>query len=263
MSADLIFAVFVKHWKDLPIPQLARHIRWLGFEWIELPVRPGFPCEPETIEATLPEAVRVLAEEGVQVLNVTVALPLDDERLYAASAAARIGLNRVMFNRQPGENYWEAEKKARLALDSALPWCERYGVKIGVQNHSGAYVPVNAIGLHHLLSDYDPRFIGAIWDPAHNALQGEEPEPALDMVSSHLAVVNLKNVVWQRTDPKAEWLPFWTSGRDGLASWPRVAAKLKQMQYRGPLCLSGEYSGNQDQDQMIAADLAFARACFA
>jgi sugar phosphate isomerase/epimerase len=268
MNADSQqFAVFVKPWKSMALPELARHVRRLGFEWIELPVRPGFACEPAAIETALPEAVRVLGEEGVRVLNVTVELPLNDERLYQACAQAGIRLNRVMFNRQPGENYWEAEQRSRTALDEALPLCEQYGCQIGVQNHNGHYVPVNAMGLHHLLKDYDPRYVGAIWDPAHNALEGEDPEPALDMVASHLCVVNLKNAFWQRTSgPEAEeagWRVYWTSGRQGRASWQRVTDKLKQMQYRGPLCLSGEYTQEDEVDRLLAADLAYARACFA
>jgi sugar phosphate isomerase/epimerase len=172
-----IFAVFVKPWKKLYIPELARQVHKMGFSWIELPVRPGFPCEPETIETSLPQAVSQLAEQGVSVLNVTVALPLDDERLYAGCAKAGINMNRVMFDRQPGENYWQAERRARQALDSAMVFCERYGFQIGVQNHFGNNVPVNAMGLHNLLKDYNPKYTGAIWDPAHNALEGEDPEP--------------------------------------------------------------------------------------
>jgi hypothetical protein len=98
-----IFAVFAKPWKSLPIPQLARHIHRLGFTHIELPVRPGFPCEPDAIETCLPLAIRQLADEGVSVLNVTVALPLDAEKMYAACAKAGIHMNRVMFDRAPGE----------------------------------------------------------------------------------------------------------------------------------------------------------------
>ena len=36
------FAVFVKPWKALALPELAAHIKQLGFDLIELPVRPGF-----------------------------------------------------------------------------------------------------------------------------------------------------------------------------------------------------------------------------
>jgi sugar phosphate isomerase/epimerase len=263
---DIYFALFVKPWKSLQLPELASHVRRLGFEWIELPVRPGFLCEPESIEQSLPEVARVLREEGVNVLNITTALPLSDERLYASSVSAGIHMNRVMFNRQEGENYWEAEQRARAQLDTALPFCEKYDYQIGVQNHSGGYVPVNAMGMHHLVKDYEPRYVGAIWDPAHNALEGEDPEPALDMVSSHLCVVNLKNAFWQReNDPEAEearWRVTWAPGRQGRASWPRVATKLKLMSYQGPLCLSAEYSTPEKVDELIVQDLAYAKACF-
>src|SRR5512143_3317452 len=116
-GTDVYFAVFVKPWKSLSLSELARHIRQLGFEWIELPVRPGFPCEPETIEKTLPEAVRVFREEGVQVLNITASLSFTDERLYTGSLKAGVNMNRVIFDRQEGENYWDAEKRARKTLD--------------------------------------------------------------------------------------------------------------------------------------------------
>jgi sugar phosphate isomerase/epimerase len=259
------FALFVKPWKDLSLVELGKHVRRLGFDLIELPVRPGFVCQPETIERDLPEAVSILGDEGIRILNVTVSLPLDDERLYAACAKANIRLNRVMFRR--GDlRYWEAEGEARRQLDSALPFCESYGIQIGVQNHSGNFVAVNALGLYHLLKDYDPRHVGAIWDPAHNALEGMEPEPAIDVIESHLSIVNLKNAYWHRlSGPEAEvanWQIYWTSGAQGRASWPRIAQKLRQINYQGPLCLSAEYTAEEEVDRLIIEDLHFARRLF-
>lgn len=256
-------ALFVKPWKSLSLAELGAHVRQLGFEWIELPVRPGFPCQPESIEQDLPRAGQILNDVGVQILNVTAALPLDDERLYAACAAAGVGMNRVMF-RTEGKPYWEAEEAARRQLDAALPLCERYGVQVGIQNHCGAYVGVHELGLHHLVKDYDPRYVGIIWDAAHNALEGMEPELALDVVTSHLCCVNLKNGFWRQVSgPEAEvaqWKVYWTSGRQGRANWPRVAAKLKLMQYAGPICLTAEYSDEASVDRLIQADLAFAQS---
>ena len=60
-------------------------------------MRAGFPVEPQHIERDLPAAVKLLEEHGIGVLNVTADVPLDDERLYSACAAAGISLNRVMF----------------------------------------------------------------------------------------------------------------------------------------------------------------------
>lgn len=259
------FAIFVKPWKSLALPDLAKHIQSLGFDQIELPVREGFPCEPEQIETQLPAAVNLLADHGIRVLNVTASLPLDDERLYVACAEAGIGMNRVMF-RRGDQNYWDAEADARRQLDKAMPLCEQYNLQIGVQNHNGRYVPVNAMGLYHLVKDYDPRYVGAIWDPAHNALEGGEPEAALDIVASHLCVVNLKNAYWRRINGSeadiAEWDVYWTSGKQGRASWVRVINKIKTMKYTGPICFSAEYSDEDAVNDLIVKDLAFAKQCF-
>lgn len=260
------FALFVKPWKNLSLAELGPHVRRLGFEWIELPVRPGFPCEPEHIEKQLPRAVQILGDAGVSILNITASLPLSDERLYAACAEAGIRMNRVMFPRHD-MNYWAAEKAARQQLDTALPFCEQYGIQIGVQNHNGSFVPVNEMGLYHLVKDYDPQYVGAIWDPAHNALEGMAPEPALDVVESHLCVVNLKNAYWRRISPPeatlAEWQIWFTSGRQGRASWQRVADKLRTMHYTEPICFSAEYTAEHEVNRLIVEDLAFARTLFA
>jgi sugar phosphate isomerase/epimerase len=262
MTLSNKLAVFVKPWKTMSLPELGKFIHDLGFEWIELPVRPGFPCEPDQIETALPQAAKILADAGVNILNVTVALPFTDERLYAACAAAGVGMNRVMF-RTNGLTYWQAEAEAKRQLEAALPLCEQYGVQIGVQNHVGSFVPIHAMGLHHLVQEYDPRYVGAIWDAGHNGLAGMEAEAALEVVESHLCVVNLKNAFWQRVNgPEAElaeWQVYWTGGRQGRASWPNVVAKIKAMGYTGPICLTAEYSDEESVNRLIAADLAFVK----
>ncbi len=259
-------AVFVKPWKSLTLYELAEHVHQLGFQWIELPVRPGFACQPETIEQDLPKAVEILGAQDVKILNVTVDMPLDDERLYAACAAAGVTLNRVMFHCRD-TNYWEAEAAARQQLDSAAHLCEQYNVRIGVQNHAGGFVGVHEFGLHHLLQDYDARYFGAIWDAAHNALEGMAPELALDVLADRLLIVNLKNAFWRRASgPEAviaEWKIYWTSGRQGRANWSRVASKLRQINYTGPICLTAEYSDETAVDRLIQEDLAFAQEVLA
>jgi sugar phosphate isomerase/epimerase len=263
MPAANLLSVFVKPWKAMPFPQLGAHLQQLGFTAIELPVRTGFLCQPDSIERDLPDAVAILNDFGVQVLNVAADLPLDDERLYAACARASVAMNRVMFRRRADQSYWEAESAARQHLDAALPLCQRYNVQIGVQNHMGNFVGTNAMGLHHLLAEYDPAYVGIIWDAAHEALEGMDPEPALDVAASHLCMVNVKNGFWQRVSgPEAEtaqWKVYWTSARHGRASWPRVVAKIKDMKYNGPICLTAEYSDSTSVDRLIAEDLAFIR----
>ena len=256
-------ALFVKPWKALTLPQLAAHVKALGFDLIELPVRPGFPVQPENIERDLPAAVKLLSNEGIRILNITAANSLVDERLFSACAESGIGMNRVMFH-HGDTDYFSAEADARRQLDAALPFCHQYGIQIGIQNHSRRFVPVNEMGAYHLHKDYDPKFVASVWDPAHNALEGMDSDAALDVIAPYVCVVNLKNAYWRRTSgpeaPVAEWQIYFTSGAQGRASWSHVIAKLRAINYRGPICFSAEYTDEDRVDEFIVKDLAFARS---
>jgi sugar phosphate isomerase/epimerase len=259
MSRPIRFSVFTKPWK-MPIPEQGTYVHALGFDGIELPVRPGYPIEPERV-AQLPKAARQLAEEGVQIESV--AGPTD-EATIAACAEAGVPIIRTMVRVGPA-GYMASVAQAQRAFDALLPELERSGVRIGVQNHCDRYV-CNAMGLRYLLERYDPQHVCAVWDAAHNALNGEDPELALDVIWPYLGMVNLKNAIWQRiVGPEAEvaeWRHYWTDGRHGLASWPRVAAELQRRGYEGAVCLTAEYSDGDAVDRLIREDIAFAKALF-
>jgi sugar phosphate isomerase/epimerase len=260
-NSEVVFSVFTKAWK-MPLPELGGFVRGLGFTAIELPVRPGYQVTPDTVGAGLPGAARELAKSGVAIASI--AGPTDEATL-AACAEAGVPTIRIMI--QIGDaGYLAEEARQQREFDALTPLLEKYGVRLGVQNHCDRFV-CNALGLRRLMENRDPRHVGAVWDAAHNALNGEDPELALDIVWSHLCMVNLKNAFWRRvTGPEAEhvqWRPYWTTGRQGLASWPRVAAELKRRAWRGVLCLSAEYDDGESVNRLIAEDIAFAKSVFA
>ncbi|MHB0857746.1 MAG: sugar phosphate isomerase/epimerase family protein [Anaerolineae bacterium] len=254
-----VYSVFTKPWRDMPIPQLGAFIRGLGFDGVELPVRPGFQVQPEQVGRDLPIAARQLAAQGVRIYSV--AGPAD-QATVAACAEAGVPTIRVMAQIPANEGYLAAEARLRAEYERLLPLLERCDVQLGVQNHCDGFVP-NALGLARLLEGFDRRHIAAVWDAAHEALNGMWPEMALDVVWPHLCMVNLKNGYWRRsTGPEAQqaaWQHYWTGGRHGLASWPRVAAELKRRDYRGIICLSAEYSNEASVNRLIAEDIAYAR----
>jgi sugar phosphate isomerase/epimerase len=263
MANDVTFSVFTKPWKT-SIESLGRMLQGLGYTAIELPVRPGYPVTPENVAGALPAAARTLARYGVSIASI--AGPTD-EATIAACAEAGVPIIRVMVPIGP-EGYWATIEQTRREYDALLLQLERYGVCIGVQNHCDRFV-ANAMGLQQLLAPYPRACIAAVWDAAHNALCGEEPELALEIIWPHLCMVNLKNAFPQRTNgPEAEhaqWRYHWTTGRHGLASWPRVAAELRRRAYRGVICLTAEYSDAADEAvlaRLVAEDLAYARALF-
>ena len=259
----IAYSVFTKPWRETPLDALGAMVAEWGFDGVELPVRPGYQVEPENVTRGLPAAAKTLAAQGVKIASV--AGPTD-EATIAACAEAGVPIIRVCVGIPPGRSYLDHIAAVQAEYDRLLPLLEKHGVTIGVQNHNGRNV-AHALGMRHLIEKYDPAQVGAVYDPAHCGLDGEIPELALDIVWSHLRMVNLKNAYWRRTNgPEAEvaqYRVWWTSGSQGLASWPKVVAELRERGYRGTVCLPAEYSDEEQTERLIVRDLAFAKSLFA
>lgn len=261
VQPQILFSVFTKPWKTLTLAQLASRVKEFGFDAVELPVRPGYQVVPERIQQDLPLAAQILGDNGIKIASV--AGPTDEAGI-AACAASGVPVIRICEGLREG-GYLASEAEMRREYEELLPLLERYGVTLGIQNHCGESI-CNAMGLRSLLSGFDRRYVAAVWDAAHNALDGEPPEMAVDIVWDHLCMVNLKNAFWKRVNgPEAEvaeWEPYWTSGPQGLAHWPRVVKELKRRRYTGVVCLTAEYTDEDSVDRLIAQDIVFARRLF-
>lgn len=255
------FAVFTKPWAAESIPTVAKLAAEMGFGAAEVPVRPGFQVTPENVDRALPELVSVFRDCGLRVASIASGL---EEPIFAACAAAGVSLIRIMGGVSRGA-YLQSEASLRTRLRDVVPLCAEYGVRVGVQEHYGDNVS-DAFGLRTLLRDLDNRWISAIWDAAHDALAGIPPETGLEVVWDRLAMVNLKNAYYQRVNgPEAEtaqWTRHFTSGRHGLASWPRIASELQRRNYSGTVCLSAEYQDQTDVARLCKEDLRYAKELF-
>lgn len=262
MSEPVQFSVFTKPWRSLEPVRLAQMVRGWGFDGIEFPLRPGYQVEPSRAEQDLPKLARTLQAEGVSIFSVASSL---DEQVFAACADADVPLIRIMVPIAREQGYLASEVEAVKRLEIALVHAERYQVSIGVQQHYGDCVP-NAFGLVRIVERLHHPLLKSVWDAAHDALAGIEPEYGLELVRSSLGMVNLKNAYYVRTNgPEAEgaeWTRYFTTGPHGLASWTRVAKTLARFQYQGVVCLTAEYDAASAVDVLVAQDICYARDTF-
>ena len=253
------WSVFTKAWK-MPMAELARHVQTLGFDGIELPIRPKYQVEPDTIEAQLPQAVKILDDHGLKIFSV--AAPTD-ERTIAACGQCGIKIIRVCEYTPYAQSYVESEKQIIRKYEALVPLLEQHRVTIGLQNHCDDFIPHMA-GCREIARHFSPRQVGIIWDVAHCALNGEDPEIAADIAWPHLVMVNWKNAFWQRSNgPDAEvatWQYYWTTGRQGKAPWGRCAAELIKRHYQGVVCLCAEYTDEAAVNRLTAEDIAYAKS---
>src|SRR5919202_3397806 len=88
----ITFSVFTKPW-TMPLPELGHFVRGLGFDGVELPVRPGFQVEPARVARDLPRAVQQLAASDVRITSVATT-PI--EAAIATCSELQIPIIRVM-----------------------------------------------------------------------------------------------------------------------------------------------------------------------
>ncbi len=267
-NARNLMTVFTKPWPEKSLPELAAFVAGLGLDGAELPVRPGFQVAPEKAAVDLPKAAKVFKEHGVTIRSI--AGPEDEPTIRAMGEAA-IPILRVMARIDMKVGYMASIEALRRRWDRLLPVLEESNVTIGVQNHCD-YNVGSAIGLVHLIGKYDRKLVAAVLDPAHCGLDGEPDDMAVDIAWPHLVLVNLKSGFWRMSSgPEAEdvvWKKYWTTGRFGITSWPKVIKELSRRGYSGDYCLTAEYSnpdGSGDLkgdavNRLIKEDVALARA---
>ncbi|HEY7087626.1 MAG TPA: sugar phosphate isomerase/epimerase family protein [Tepidisphaeraceae bacterium] len=251
-------SVFTKPWKTMEISKLAEHVRGLGFDGVELPVRAGFQVEPDQVEQGLPHAAKVFGDQGLKIFSV--ASPIDEPTI-AACGAAGVPIVRICMGIDPSKGYRACIDEFRRRCEQLVPALERSKVTIGLQNHHGNDIG-SALGIMQAIEPFNRKHVAAVLDVAHCALAGEPEEIAIDIAWAKLCMVNLKNGYRRRVEDEAgeaRWKVNWVGAKEGLVSWRKTMAALTARGYDGPLCLTAEYSDPQVVDRQIAEDLAYAR----
>ena len=257
------WSVFTKPWREPRIGALGEQVAAMGFDAVELPVRPGYQVTPDDVSTALPAAVRELARAGIAVTSIASGT---DEATFAACADAGVPFIRIMVPIGSG-GYAATGAEIRRTLAGLSERAERHGVRVAVQPHYDDYI-ADSSELFALLQDVDPRFVAAIWDAAHDALARKRPEHGLEQLWPWLGMVNLKSAYYARADDPASshgdpvWEPVFTDARSGMAEWGRAIRYLVQREFAGPICLTAEYTDESDLVTKVTRDLEYARSLY-
>lgn len=249
--------VFTKPWNE-PIPQLATRIAAMGFDGVELPVRSGFAVTPENMLSELPKAAKIFADHGLIIGSVATE---ESQPAIEACALAGVRLIRTLVKVPSDCKYMDYMDETLRRFDTLVPSLEEHGVTVGIQNHCHREVS-SVMGIHYLIHRFNPRHFAAALDVGHCGLAGDLPDLSVNILQSHLALVNLKNAYWQREadEPIAKYNIYSTTGPDGMGSWPQFIEELKKINYRGDYCLTAEYQNHESVNELIVQDLAFAKS---
>jgi len=252
-----------KFFTALSVEQLGEKVIDLGYDGIDICIRPGHPIHVDNAIDTLPKAVRIWESQNLFCPLATAAIDIIDpkspntEKLYAACSKAGIPRLKIGFFRfNEGDDYWQILDAARADLDGFAALGEKFGVQTCYQIHSGQCIGSNCAGLMHLIRGFDPKYVGAYPDFGHLLLDGEDLDMGLSMVREHLSVAGIKDAYYapQPDGHEPPFIPRFVKVGDGGVNWKHALGALHNLGFDGPLSVHTEY----DFDESIIRNVGFA-----
>jgi sugar phosphate isomerase/epimerase len=268
--------MFIKHLQTLPLPEAGRTIRGLGFEGVDLTVRPGGTVTPERVRQDLPEAIRTLHDWGLSVPLITTAItnPDQGQAKEILETAAAAGIREAKLGYVPVKGFPTFEsalEQFNRDLDGIERIANSTGVRVNLHLHSGMYLTSLSAAVWWLIKDRDPAAVGAYVDPGHMFVEGGRDgwRLGLDLLHARIALVALKDLYWEQVPDeklaKARWVTKIAPFERGAVPWPDVFDILKKAKFDGWISVHSEYQGShswRDLDvagvvDQTAKDLAY------
>lgn len=258
-----VLCIFSKHMARFGWDELGAEARRLGFEGVDLTVRPKGHVLPERVEQDLPRAVDAIRKHGLAVPMITTDLTAASDPAarptFAAMQKLGIRLYKPGYWRYaPGTPVEQTLGECRRKLNGLLALGREYGVTAGLHNHSGAYVGCAVWDYRELLSGVKPAEAGFYFDPGHAVIEGGlyNWRVSLDIVLPRMKMAAIKDFEWEKREGR--WRVAWRPLGEGMTPWQEVFRAFAKARFTGPLSLHLEYPGGDELDS-IAKDLEFLR----
>ncbi|MFD2147696.1 sugar phosphate isomerase/epimerase family protein [Mucilaginibacter antarcticus] len=219
-------SIFSKHLSWLNYNDLAERAAKLGFDGIDLTVRPKGHVLPDRVKTDLPKAVEAITKAGLKVYNLATDIK-DANHPYTAdilATAAQLGIKSYRMGWYGYDTKLDTQAnlagfKKRMANLAAIN--ERYKIHGDYENHTGLFGgPL--WDLWETLKDLDPQWIGCQFDIRHATVDGAEAWPVnLDLLKSISApslskILPGKSLGTNGSSPTCHWARAWLILRNTL-----------------------------------------------
>jgi len=249
----LMFSKMLKNIGNLTVEESGKYIAQMGFDGVDLTVRPGGHVSPQEASEKLPKAVETLNSKGLNVPMITSSITSADEKFAAEifKAASECGVKFIKLGYWRYEGFGTIKRQIEDVRNDNLrglsKLSEEFNVTAGLHIHSGDFLTSNAAVVYLLLRDYDPKYLCAYIDPGHMAVEGGLSgwKIGMDLLREHIRMAAVKDFGWFReVDPETgekKWVARIVPLSEGLVPWMEVFSYLKRINFNGPVSLHSEY----------------------
>lgn len=254
--------VFSKHLAKLNYDELGKTVKQLGFDGVDLTVRPEGHVLPARVAEDLPRAIEAIRGHGVAVPMITTGLlsTADPAARPTLATGARLGVPfyKLGYWRYKGADVEKIIVEVRRSVEGMVALGKEAGIAAGFHNHSGDYVGSPVWDIRTIVDGLDPRWIGYYFDPCHATAEGGSAgwRLAFQVAAPRLKMVAVKDFYWEKTGGR--WRMKMCPLGEGMVDWAQFFKLLGGASFTGPISLHVEYDPKDELDAM-SRDLAFLR----
>ncbi len=238
--------IFSKHLQFLNYHDMADAAAEMGFDGIDLTVRPDGHVLPERVESDLPKATEAMRKVGLLPVMMTTSVrdANNDTDRKVLETAAKLGIRyyRMNYFFYPGETTIpESLQQFQQKIKDLSHLNKELGLTGCYQNHAGKGVGSDIWELWELLKEADKNYMGLQYDIRHAVVEGGLSwENGLRLVEPQIKTLALKDFIWSKKDGK--WNTVDIPIGEGMVDFKTYFKLLKQYQVNVPVSLHLEYS---------------------
>lgn len=244
-KAPLKIHLFSKHLQFLEIKEAGVMAAELGFDGLDLTVRPKGHVLPENVETELPKAIQAIKDGGSSCIMMTTAISDID---------SPHDLNIIKTAAQQGIQYYRAnwfKYHKDMSMEESIGIYQRKVKQLGkankkyniigcYQNHAGTKIGASYWEIQQLLEKVNPEYFGTQYDIRHATVDsGLSWSNGLQLLKDSIKTIVLKDFKWGKVNGK--WKVVNVPIGEGMVDFDTYFKLLKSYGLQPPTSLHLEY----------------------
>lgn len=244
-SDKLNINIFSKHLQFLDFKELGQRTVEMGFNGVDLTVRPKGHVLPEQVFDILPKAIEDIKQSGANCLMMSTAVnninnPTDINVLKAASEHGIKYYRTNWFKYSEDKSMTESLNHYKNIVKDISLFNKEYGLIGCYQNHAGTSVGASLWEIKTILELANLDAFGVQYDIRHAVAEGGLSwTNGLKLIKDNIKSIVLKDFKWGQVNGK--WKPINVPVGEGMVDFNSYFKLLKKYKINVPVSLHCEY----------------------
>ena len=259
-GTSLKIHIFSNHLQFLNYHDMAEAAAVIGFDGIDLTVRPEGHVLPERVENDLPKAVEAIRKAGFAPLMMVTAVrdagDASDKKVLEVAAKLGIQYYRMNWYGYPdGKSIPESIALFQQKVKDLSYLNKELGLTGCYQNHSGNMAGASLWELWELMKEADKQHMGIQYDIRHAVVEGGLSwQNGLRLIQLQIKTLAIKDFKWEKKN--GVWGVQDTPIGEGMVDFKTYFKLLKQYEVNVPVSLHMEYplGGAEHGDTKLTGD---------